>query len=225
MHTIAEIDDQPLAAVADPWERFNRSIYLFNYYLDEYLLLPLVHGYEFVTPGFVQARVSAFFQNLGDIRNATNSLFQLKGTELATTVARFVTNSTVGLGGLFDPATHLGLERHDQDFGLTLAYWGANFGPYLVLPILGPSSLRDTAGLAVDSGIGYGIYAGIRPFAGAGDRFAMSAGLTGLGGVDARHRESFRYYGSGYPFEYYMVRFFYREKRRLASDRSDGADQ
>jgi phospholipid-binding lipoprotein MlaA len=214
-HSISEFKDQNFAEVADPWEGFNRSMYRFNYYLDNYLFLPVVSSYEFVTPIFLQERISGFYNNLGEVKNLTNSLFQLKGKESATTLGRFVTNSTLGLGGMFDPATSFGLERHDQDFGKTLGYWGADSGPYLVLPVLGPSSLRDTGGLAVDTGITYGIYAGIDPFGNTGNSFAISTGVSTLGAIDARHQQSFRYYESGYPFEYYIVRFFYHEKREI----------
>lgn len=205
-HTISEFKDQRFAEVADPWEGFNRNMYRFNFYFDKYLLLPVVNSYEFVTPVFLQERISSFYNNIGEIRNLTNSLFQLKGKESATTLGRFVTNSTLGLGGLFDPATTFGLERRQQDFGKTLGYWGLNSGPYLVLPLFGPSSVRDTSGLVVDTGIGYGIYAGIDPFGNTGNSFAIGSGVTALDVVDARHQQSFRYYESGYPFEYYIVR-------------------
>ena len=216
-HTISEFRDQPFAEVADPWEGFNRRMYRFNFYFDKYLFLPVVSGYEFVTPVFLQERVSNFYNNLAEVKTLTNSLFQLKGTESAKTLGRFVTNSTLGLGGLFDPATKFGLDRQYEDFGKTLGYWGAGSGPYLVLPIFGPSSLRDTGGLAVDSGITYGIYTAIDPFANTDDDFTISAGIETLNAVDTRHQQSFRYYESGYPFEYYMVRFFYHEKREIES--------
>jgi phospholipid-binding lipoprotein MlaA len=216
-HTISEFKDQRFAEVSDPWEGFNRSMYRFNYYFDKYLFLPVVSGYDYITPVFVQERISGFYSNLGEVKNLTNSLFQLKGTESATTLGRFVTNSTLGLGGLFDPATKFGLERHDEDFGKTLGYWGADSGPYLVLPIFGPSSLRDASGLAVDSGIKYGIYTALDPFGSTGNSFAISSGITVLEAIDLRNQQSFRYYESGYPFEYNMVRFFYHEKRKIES--------
>jgi len=219
-HTISEFNDQRFAEVADPWEGFNRSMYRFNYYFDKYLFLPAVNGYEFVTPVFVQKRVSGVFNNLGEVQNLTNSLFQFKGGESVVTLGRFVTNSTVGLGGMFDPATSFGMARHDQDFGKTLGYWGAGSGPYLVLPVFGPSSLRDTGGLAVDSSIRFGIYTALEPF-GTGDAsLAIAAGITTLDGIDARHQQDFRYYESGYPFEYYMVRFFNHQKREIESGKS-----
>lgn len=224
MHSIREFNDQRFAEVADPWEGFNRSMYRFNFYFDKYLFIPVVNSYEFIVPTFVQKRVTGFYNNLGEIQNLTNSLLQLKGGESATTLGRFVTNSTVGLGGMFDPATSLGLERHDQDFGKTLGYWGADSGPYLVLPIFGPSSLRDTSGLIVDSGITFGVYTALDPFEKSGSKFAIAAGITTLDGIDARHQQSFRYYESGYPFEYYVVRFLYHEKRNIESGRPPVGD-
>lgn len=217
MHTIEEFKDQRFAEVYDPWEKFNRSMYGFNFYFDKYVFIPVVNGYEEVTPVFVQNRVSSFYNNLREIRNLSNSLFQLKGEESLTTLGRFVTNSTVGIGGLFDPATSFGLDRRDQDFGKTLGYWGAGSGPYLVLPIFGPSSVRDTGGLAVDTAITYGIYTAAAPFAATGHSFEISTGINTLEAVDMRHKQSFRYFESGYPFEYYMVRFFYHQKRELES--------
>jgi len=224
MHSISEVRDQRFADVADPWEGFNRSMYRFNFYFDKYLYLPVVHGYEFITPIFVQERVSGFYNNITEVRNLTNSLFQLKGKESATTLGRFVTNSTIGIGGLFDPATSFGLERHEEDFGKTLGYWGASSGPYLVLPIFGPSSVRDAGGFAVDSGIYYGIYTAIDPFENTGNSFAIAAGITTLEAIDTRHQQSFRYYESGYPFEYYMVRFLYHEKREIESGKLRSTD-
>ena len=216
-HTILEFKDRPFAEVADPWEGFNRRMYKFNFYFDKYAFLPVVNGYEFITPVFLQQRVSNFYNNLAEVKTLTNSLFQLKGTESAKTLGRFVTNSTLGLGGLFDPATQLGLYRQYEDFGKTLGYWGAGSGPYLVLPVFGPSSLRDTGGLVVDSGINYGIYAAIDPF--EDNQLAITTGIETLNAIDTRHQQSFRYYESGYPFEYYMVRFFYHEKREIESSK------
>jgi phospholipid-binding lipoprotein MlaA len=219
MHRIGEYRDQRFAEVADPWVGVNQDIYRFNFYLDKYLLLPVVHGYEYVTPVLLQSGVSNFFNNLSEIRNLSNSMFQVKGKESLTTLGRFVTNSTIGIGGLFDPATHFGLERHDEDFGKTMGYWGAGSGPYMVLPFFGPSSVRDTGGLAVDSAITYGIYTAIGPFDNTGNSLAISSGITALEGIDMRHQQSFRYFESGYPFEYYMVRFFYHERRDLETGR------
>jgi phospholipid-binding lipoprotein MlaA len=219
MHSVSEFRDQSIIVVEDPWEGFNRSMYRFNYNFDKYLFLPVVNGYEFITPAFVQGRVSNFFSNIGEVRNLSNSLFQLKMGESLTTFGRFVTNSTIGLAGLFDPATGFGLEQRNEDFGKTLGYWGAGSGPYLVLPVFGPSSVRDTGGMVVDSAIRYGIFYAIDPFGNINCGGAITAGITTLEAVDKRRQDSFRYYESGYPFEYYMVRFIYHEKRELESGR------
>jgi phospholipid-binding lipoprotein MlaA len=223
-HSINEFRDQRFAEVADPWEGFNRSMYRFNYYFDKHVFLPVVSGYEFITPTFVQERVSGIYNNLGEVRNFTNSLLQLKGVETVATLGRFVTNSTLGLGGMFDPATSFGLKRRDEDFGKTLGYWGVDSGPYLVLPIYGPSSLRDTGGLAVDSGVNFGIYTAVAPFGNSDKSLVIAAGIKTMEAIDTRHQQSFRYYESGYPFEYYMVRFFYHEKRKIESGKPVSAE-
>jgi phospholipid-binding lipoprotein MlaA len=224
MHTVGQLTDQRFAYVYDPWVGFNRSMYRFNYYFDKYLFLPVVHGYEFVTPVFMQERVSDFYNNIGEIKTLTNSLLQLDGEKSVKTLGRFLTNSTVGLGGLFDPATGFGLQRRQEDFGKTLGHWGAGPGPYLVLPVFGPSSLRDAGGLAADTGITYGIYSAIDPFGNSDDSFTLSAGITALDMIDARHQVDFHYFESGYPFEYYLVRFLYHEKRELEITKPVPAD-
>lgn len=217
LHSMAEFKDMRFAEVADPLEGLNRNMYRFNYYFDKFVFLPVVNSYEYVTPAFVQARVSGIYNNLGEVKNLTNSLFQLKGVESITTLGRFVTNSSLGLGGMFDPATSMGMVRHDQDFGKTLGYWGADSGAYLVLPVAGPSSLRDAGGFVVDSGISYGIYSAVAPFGNSTNGLAITAGIKTVEAIDTRHQESFRYFESGYPFEYYMVRFIYHEKRNIES--------
>ena len=216
-HSISEFSKQRFAEVNDPYERLNRNMYRFNFYFDKYVFLPVVSGYEFITPIFVQNRVSNFYDNISEIRNFTNCLFQAKGKQSLTVLGRFATNSTIGIGGLFDPATALGLSPYDEDFGQTLGYWGVGSGPYLVLPILGPSSHRDAGGLVVDAGIFYGVYSAIDPFDDSSHSFAISTALSTMNFVDMRHQQKFRYFRSGYPFEYYMVRFFYHEKRELDS--------
>lgn len=134
----------------DPWEGFNRGVYSFNDTLDRYALKPVAQGYDYITPTPVQEGVGNFFSNLGEIGNSFNSLLQWKLTNAGTSVGRLLINTTLGLGGFLDPATRMGIEKHDEDFGQTLATWGVGSGPYLVLPFLGPSTVRDTAGLPVD---------------------------------------------------------------------------
>jgi phospholipid-binding lipoprotein MlaA len=126
-----------------------------------------------------------------------------------------VTNSTIGIGGLFDPATSFGLEAQSEDFGQTLGYWGVDSGPYLVVPVLGPNTLRSTGGFAVDAGIRYAIVGTINPFENVQNGNVILIGISTMEAIDMRHKQKFRYYESGYPFEYYMVRFLYNKKSEL----------
>lgn len=134
----------------DHIERYNRSMYRFNTAVDHAILRPLARGYARVTPHPVRAGVSNFFGNLGYTKTIGNDIFQGHPLDFGSDVARLVVNTTVGIGGVFDPATRFGLEKHDRDFGQTLGKWGAPTGTYLMLPLLGPSDVRDTFGLLPD---------------------------------------------------------------------------
>ncbi|WP_106478569.1 MlaA family lipoprotein [Phytohalomonas tamaricis] len=134
----------------DPWEGFNRGVFAFNDTLDHYALKPVAEGYDYVTPEPVQTGVGNFFNNLGEVSNTLNSVLQWKWTNAGISTSRFVINTVLGLGGVLDPAGRMGLERHDEDFGQTLATWGVGQGPFVMLPLLGPSTVRDTAGFPVD---------------------------------------------------------------------------
>jgi len=138
-------------AVHDPWEGTNRGIFAFNEGVDRWFLEPVATGWDFVMPDPVQSSLKRFFRNLGFPVVFVNDLLQGKPVAAAQDVGRFLLNSTAGIAGLFDPATEVGLPTNDEDFGQTLGVWGVPPGPYLVLPLLGPSSPRDTGGLAVDS--------------------------------------------------------------------------
>ena len=135
----------------DPLERYNRAMYKFNDKFDQYLLKPVARGYDKITPTPVQKGVSNFFSNLDDVIVIVNDLLQLKFSQFASDTARLVVNSTLGLLGLIDWATDMGLEKHNEDFGQTMGYWGMPAGPYFILPFLGPSTIRDTGGLYVDT--------------------------------------------------------------------------
>jgi phospholipid-binding lipoprotein MlaA len=134
----------------DPFEPVNRAVFNFNDGVDRYIAVPVAKGYQKVTPQPLRTAVSNFFSNLGDLSNAANALLQLKITDATEDIMRFAFNSTFGLGGLIDWATPAGLPKHHQDFGLTLGHWGIPSGPYLVLPLFGPSTVRDSMGLIVD---------------------------------------------------------------------------
>jgi len=204
-----------LDKAADPWEPFNRRMYKFNYHFDRYVFLPIVHGYEAIMPDLLEQGVSNFFNNLSELRNLINCILQLKGKGIVDTTGRILINTTVGIGGLFDHATGMGIYEQEEDFGQTLGHYGAGFGPYLVLPILGPSSLRDGAGLAVDTAVRLTIYNEIDPFEHAERKDEIELGINLLSAVDKRHQVKFRYYETGSPFEYELVRLLYYQKREL----------
>jgi phospholipid-binding lipoprotein MlaA len=205
----------------DPWEPMNRRIYNFNAIFDEYVFLPVVRAYEFVLPDIAQTGVSNFFNNLTEVTNLMNSLLQFKFVKAVNTFGRIVINTTVGLGGLIDVATTVdGIERENEDFGQTLGFYGLGPGPYLVLPILGPSSLRDTAGLAVDTVV-YSLM--IQELIGltgmdSPEDDILNYSLTTVYAIDKRHKESFRYFMTGSPFEYDLVRRLYLLKREFLVD-------
>lgn len=135
----------------DPLEGLNRGVYQFNEAADKVVFDPIGRGYNTVTPEIVDEGVTNFFGNLGEISNFVNNVLQLKVDGAANTVVRFMINSTLGIGGFFDVVGDSGVPMESEDFGQTLAYWGIGSGPYLVLPILGPSTVRDTGGLVADT--------------------------------------------------------------------------
>jgi phospholipid-binding lipoprotein MlaA len=134
----------------DPLEPMNRQVTKFNDVLDDNVLKPVATGYRDYTPQPVQTGVSNFFRNLSDVSSTLNNGLQLKGQATAASLMRVVVNTVFGIYGIFDVATEIGLERHPEDFGQTLGYWGVPNGPYLVLPLFGPSTVRDTSVLPLE---------------------------------------------------------------------------
>lgn len=198
--------------MADPWEPFNRAVYNFNARFDEAIFLPVSRGYQRVLPQPVRSGVNNFFANLGEVGNILNHSLQGRPGRALRNLGRFVINTTVGIGGLFDPASPMGLERQPTGFGDTLARWGTASGPYLVVPFVGPSSLRDGSGLLVGSVVTYQIdLAGLY-------QSSNNWALGGVNAIDTRANVDFRYYASGSPFEYEMVRFLYTNKRMIESE-------
>ena len=130
----------------DPWENFNRGTFSFNQKFDKYLLAPLAKGYRFVFPSEIRTGVRNFMNNLSEPWSSINSALQGNFKNTGNTLARFVINSTLGILGIFDVATEIGFEKQKEDFGQTLAVHGVGPGPYLVLPFLGPSTVRDAIG-------------------------------------------------------------------------------
>ncbi len=135
----------------DPWERTNRKIFRFNDTVDRWTLKPLAQGYKKVTPDAVERGIHNVFRNLGETTNLANNLLQFKLHDAGVDTARFLFNTTFGVLGIFDVATKMGLQRSDEDFGQTLGAWGVSSGPYVVLPLLGPSTVRDGLAIYPDS--------------------------------------------------------------------------
>ena len=140
----------PTANPKDPWEPMNRSVASFNDKVDDNVLKPLATGYRNVVPDLIQTGVRNVFNNFADMWSTINSALQLKPLNTVELIGRVVVNTVFGIYGIFDVASYIKLERHPEDFGQTLGYWGVPNGPYLVLPLFGPSTLRDGASLPID---------------------------------------------------------------------------
>jgi phospholipid-binding lipoprotein MlaA len=161
----------------DPFEGFNRAVYQFNDAADRYVMEPIARGYDRVVPTPINNSITNFFNNIQDLIIGANNVFQGKVQDGLSDLARFLANTTVGLGGLFDVATSGGLVKHNEDFGQTLGVWGFDTGPYLVLPFLGPSNVRDGLALGVDGAAWPLFHVGDTP---------LRIGAGGLRTVDTR---------------------------------------
>ncbi len=203
--------DAPPMYTYDPWERMNRFIYRFNARFDEAIFWPVANAYR-RAPSPVRAGIHNFFGNLSEIDSVINYTLQWRLKYGLRSLVRFVINTTVGVGGLFDVATKSKLPGAPTGFATTLSKWGMHPGPYLVIPLLGPSTLRDGFGFLADYGTLYGInIAGLY-------RGDVSWGLGVVNAVDQRANVSFRYYASGSPFEYERIRFLYVRKRLIEDE-------
>lgn len=205
------VADVPSLQTYDPWERMNRYTYRFNARFDEALFLPVADQYRRL-PNPVRSGVNNFFANLREVVSTLNYVAQLRLAPGVRSLGRFAINSTLGIGGLLDVATEMKIPAAPTGFGATLARWGMHPGPYLMLPFLGPSSVRDGLGWGVDYGVAYtinlgGLYQGLAGWV-----------LTPLGLVDKRANVNFRYYGTGSPFEYENIRFLYVRKTLIEDD-------
>ena len=202
--------DAPPMYTYDPWERLNRFTYRFNARFDEAIFLPVADTYR-RAPRPVRAGIHNFFGNLAEIDSVINYTLQWRLKYGLRSLERLVINSSIGIGGLFDVATKLKLPGAPTGFATTLAKWGMHPGPYLVIPLLGPSTLRDGVGFLADYGAQYGInVAGLY-------RGNVSWGLGTANAIDQRANVDFRYYSGGSPFEYETIRFLY-VRRRLIED-------
>ena len=161
----------------DPWESWNRGVYKVNDSIDRAVVKPLARGYVKVVPSPARTGVSNFFSNLHTPTTMVNDALQGKFGAAASDLARFVVNTTIGVGGLLDPATSMGLDKNDEDFGQTLGHYGVKPGPFIELPILGPSDARDAPAKAVD------IFTGPTHYI---KNTSVSYGLYGLQALDTR---------------------------------------
>ncbi|MEP6545942.1 MAG: VacJ family lipoprotein [Gammaproteobacteria bacterium] len=204
--------DAPSMYTYDPWERLNRFTYRFNARFDERIFLPVSNVYRHV-PAPIRSGVHNFFGNLSEVDSVVNYTLQWRLKLGLRSAGRFVINSTIGIGGLFDVAAKLKLRRAPTGVSTTLAKWGMHPGPFLVLPLLGPSTLRDGLGFVGDYGLLYGVDLGNLY------RGNVSLGLGMVNAVDQRSNVSFRYYATGSPFEYENIRFLYVRKRLIEDQR------
>jgi phospholipid-binding lipoprotein MlaA len=191
------LEEASAAPVPDPLEPWNRGVLGFNRFLDKILFDPITRGYGFVMPDPGKRAVRRFFDNLASPPVLVNHLLQLEGKRAAVTGARFLVNTTVGIAGLFDPAHSLGLERHPADFGHTLWVYGVGSGPYLVLPIFGPSSARDGFGRLVDGALRVDLWllGGAQiVLLGAGDGFSLRE--MHLEALDELEKSAIDYYAA-----------------------------
>jgi phospholipid-binding lipoprotein MlaA len=203
--------DAPPLKTYDPWERLNRFNYRFNTRFDEAVFLPVSNGYRRV-PSPIRSGVHNFFGNLSEVDSVINYTLQGRLGRGVRSLGRFVINSTIGIGGLFDFASKFHLEKAPTGFGTTLSKWGMHPGPFLVIPILGPSTMREAVGLLGDYGASYGVNLGNLY------RGNQSWGLGVVNAVDQRSNISFRYYSTGSPFEYETIRFLYVRKLLLEDE-------
>ena len=205
------VTDVPSLTTYDPWARLNRFTYRFNARFDEAVFLPVADGYRRL-PGPVRSGVHNFFANLSEVVSTLNYVAQLRLGPGGRSLGRLVINSTLGIGGLMDVATAMHIPYAPTGFGQTLARWGMHPGPYLVMPLLGPSTARDGFGWCVDYGTNYAIN--------ILDLYRGTAGwvLTPLNAIDIRANTSFRYYSTGSPFEYDTVRFLFVRKTLIEDD-------
>jgi len=202
---VTEYEDEE---VYDPWQGFNRTMYRFNYHFDKYIFLPAVIGYFKITPDPVEKGIHNFFRNIQDLTTLYNSILQLNLEKTMNTTTRLLVNSTIGLLGFLDIASDV--PRSDEDFGQTLGHWGVGSGPYLVLPILGPSSVRDGIGQGVD----WLYYNEVRRRTTSMERW-QEVSMDLLKAIDLRAHVKFLYYETNSPFEYELVRMLWTTKREL----------
>lgn len=208
--------DLDFMEVYDPWEPMNRRLYNFNAGLDEYFMLPVTSAYETVLPTPVRSGVSNVIQNLNEVPTLVNCLLQGKIEKSAITTSRLLINTTFGIAGTMDLASkNPNLARQEEDFGQTLGVWGFGDGPYFVMPLFGPSNVRDTVGFGGDFLL---VYLQMKyTYRMLGVEHPRTVGYAELviRALNRRSNTAFRYHQTGSPFEYEMIRYIYTKKREL----------
>lgn len=195
----------------DPYERFNRHVHAFNSSLDRVVLKPVTESYRWAVPETAREGVSNVVDNIGEPGNAVNNVLQGKVTQGIESVFRFMVNTTFGIGGIFDVASWIGMEKTNEDFGQTLGVWGMNDGPYLVLPVLGPSGARDVFRWPVSAAtnpLTYGLWH---------EEWYWGVGVGAVTAVDARSRlidAGFEDLRTNVVDEYVALRTAYRQMRK-----------
>lgn len=201
----------------DPWQGFNLKVFAFNETLDQYVAKPVALGYQAITPEPVDNSITNFFSNLEDVLIIFNDILQLKMGQAASDTGRVLINTTVGFFGLFDVASKIGLPKHNEDFGQTLGYWGVGSGPYLVLPVLGPSTLRDALGTGGEAASGLG-------YTSVGDNLAQQGGVYLLRNIDLR-ADLIASEGLISGDKYSFLRSFYLQRREYLINDGIVADE
>ncbi len=210
---MTQVEQEEAAAINDPVESLNRVVFDVNDFLDRLLIRPLAEAYRAVLPEFLRNRITSILGNMGEPIIMANNLLQAEFTRAGTTLGRFLMNTTLGFGGSFEVANEYGLERQTGDFGQTLYSWGLGSGPYIVLPLFGPSNIRDAIGLGVDTMMSPWKYAVIYGDSMTKDTFtiadttasALSRREANIEGIDALREGSLDFYA--------QMRSVYRQYR------------
>ncbi|QJB55141.1 VacJ family lipoprotein [Pseudodesulfovibrio sp. zrk46] len=212
----SKVSDIDFLEIYDPWEPMNRNLYSFNAGFDQYFMLPVTGAYETVLPSPVRFGVNNFIENANEVPRLVNCMLQGNGEKSGITFSRFAINTIFGVFGLFDVASlQESLPRQDEDFGQTLGVWGVGNGPYFVMPVLGPSNVRDTVGFGGDFLLLLLQMKYTYKLLGIKDTKTLAYTALAIRALNRRSHTDFRYHETGSPFEYELVRFLYTKKREL----------
>ena len=227
MANLEELDEDYIASsqvfqltgINDSLEPFNRRMYAFNTQLDRKVLYPASRVYAAVVPKPIRKGISNFYNNFSEIPTFVNSLLQLKPGKAVNALGRFVVNSTVGILGVADVAKNMGMKRDPETMGDTLGHYGVGTGPYLVLPMFGPSNIRDAIGTGIDT-VTEGAVRGVAEEklffdTGVFDKTVYGFTRPAVTGLNARSMLSMRYGDLNSPFEYDLVRALYHNYRKI----------